>query len=310
MLVDWLSVTIKNLVENNDYDLALNHVKNILGLPYNLPFSDCNGMYGFSKRISFDGINIHYDRDDRLIWLEMSGQGCRNFETYGHGDWLKLFDYVNQDDCNVTRLDIAIDDKEGILNLKKLADDTLKTRYVSRMREYDVRQSSKGITIYHGSPQSDTRIRIYDKALERGYVDGEHWVRFEIQLRRDRCINFIREVLDTGDIGYITTGVINNYLRYVKLDKTRIERCGLAPYWKRFLLHTEKISIFSKVGTEYNLYQLEDYIYRQCGNAIKTLHDIKGSIGFWHELAENRPEDINPKYIELLKQEGIDVNTK
>lgn len=310
MLVDWLSVTFKNLYYNDDVDLALNHVKNILGLPYNLPFSDAKGMYGFSKRIAYDGINIHYDRDDRLIWLEMSGQGCRNFETHGHGDWLKLFDYVNQDDCNVTRLDIAIDDKEGILKLKRLANDTLAGKYVSRMRDYDVRQSSKGITIYHGSPQSDTRIRIYDKAVERGYTDGSHWVRFEIQLRRKRCVNFIKQVLDSNDVGYIAVGVINTYLRYVKLDATRKERCSIVPYWRKFISHTEKISLFAKCGVDYNLYQLEDYVYRQCGNAIKTLYDIKGSIAFWADLAENRPEDINPKYIELLKKEGIDVNTK
>lgn len=302
VLVDWLSVTFKNQVVNNDYDLVLNSIKNILGLPYNLPFQDTKGMYGFAKRIAYDGINIHYDRDDKLIWLEMSGQGCRNFESYGHGDWLKLFDYINQDDCNVTRIDIAIDDKEGILKLKRLANDTLNQKYVSKFEFYDVRQSSKGITIYHGSPQSDVRIRIYDKALERGYDEATHWVRFEIQMRRKRAINYIRAVLNNGDIGYITTGVINSYIRYIKLDNVRKTRCSTVAYWRNFISHTDKISIFSKVGTEYNLHQLEEYVYKQCGNAIDTLYKIKGGVGFWHELRTNKPENINPKYEELISR--------
>ena len=63
-------------------------------------------------------------------------------------------------------------------------------------------------TVYFGSAKSEVRFRIYDKAQERGGL-GYHWVRFEMQLRRERAFNFLVSELVLGerfcgvsDLGY------------------------------------------------------------------------------------------------------------
>lgn len=46
------------------------------------------GAHGYSRRKYFDGVNVFFqpsEANEYKVWLEMSGAGCRTFETYGHG---------------------------------------------------------------------------------------------------------------------------------------------------------------------------------------------------------------------------------
>ena len=106
-----------------------------------LGMSDCNweimrGVQGYVCRYYFEGISIHWagnggsvrfsgtdkEQDIKGAWLEMSGSGCRAFETYGHGDWQKLLDYVvfNAQNITTNRIDIAYDDFIGLLDMNKI----------------------------------------------------------------------------------------------------------------------------------------------------------------------------------------------
>lgn len=68
--------------------------------------------------------------------------------------------------------------------MQQLIDDTDDHNYTCRSQWWLVEYGSEGECIYFGSPKSNTRIRIYNKAAERGYKEGEkHWIRVELQLR-------------------------------------------------------------------------------------------------------------------------------
>ena len=83
ILFDWFSFTSK-------ID-SVSSIISMLGL-YDLPFLDGKGAHGFKYRKYFEGISIHYERDDGLVWLEMSGGGCRAFDTYSKNPvWNDLF---------------------------------------------------------------------------------------------------------------------------------------------------------------------------------------------------------------------------
>lgn len=209
VLIDWLSITTKELDEYG--------VCSLLGMDA-VPWELVKGARGYQDRLYFGGISIHYNgREDMGVWLEMSGQGCRTFESVGTGEFDRLFDFVRKGHGNITRLDVAYDDHTGLLPLDDIVEDTLQGRFVSRSRFWDVNISSVGKSLYHGSPKSDIRIRIYDKAAERHCAEGEHWVRVELQLRDQRALRFIS--LD-GDIGFNFAGVVCNYLRYVIPEET------------------------------------------------------------------------------------------
>ena len=70
---------------------------------------------------------------------------------------------------------------------------------MSRMKYWEVVRSSGGISGQIGSPKSKILVRIYDKAAERGFTDGRHWVRVELQLRDKRAGEFLKIPMRIGE---------------------------------------------------------------------------------------------------------------
>lgn len=296
ILYDWFSMTSK--IDSPQSMISL------LGLE-DLQFVECHGFYGYKDRIYYDGISIHYNgrNDDMGILLEMSGQGCRTFETFStHKSWEKLFDISMQKDYNPTRLDIAYDDKcalddKPILDIKKIAREVKAQRYLSKMRSWEVIYSNKGTSVNIGSKKSDTYIRIYDKAMERGGLD-EHWVRFELQLRRDRVKAFI---INQSPIGIKFKGVLLNYIRFVvpnKNDENK-SRWKTQKWYQDFIGDVEKISIYTKKDIDYNLNHIECYIMRQAGNSIYTYIACMG-LEYFQTKLKKRPTQLNKKQEALI----------
>jgi len=274
----------------------------MLGLE-NVNWQTVKGAHGYLDRLYFDTISIHFNGTEEMgIWLEMMGQGCRAFETYGNGDYEELFAQVfaNSGDMKITRLDVAFDDHDGVIDLNLLCEETRKQNFVTRFSEWQVIEGSKGNAINHGSLKSEVFIRIYDKAKERGKTDGSHWVRCELQLRRDRAMQFARI---TGKIGERYSGVLRNYLRYVQQNESESNksRWSEAEYWTSFLGNAATISIYNKTGVDYNMIHLENFVFKQAGNAIDTYIKIRGIDTFKAELKQ-RGTKPNPKYEEIERQ--------
>lgn len=127
-----------------------------------------------------------------------------------------------------------------------------------------------------------------------------HWVRVEMQLRNDRALAFISR---TDPIGVTFAGVLLNYLRYVEempSDANRW-RWPMKQYWSDLVGAAEKISLYVKPGIEYNIMQLDNYVFGQAANAIDAALQIHGISGFIFHL--NRRETAgNPKYDRLIEQ--------
>ncbi len=292
IIYDWISFTTK--ISSPESIISL------LGLE-NETWEEIRGANGYKDRKYCNKINIHYNGFNEGIWVEMSGQGCRYFEEHSQTTYENLFDFIldNPEEANLTRLDIAYDDHNNYLNIDKVISDTQNQNYISKSTEWEVRLSSKGKSCIIGSPQSDTLIRIYDKAAERGITDGTTWTRVELQLRNDRALSFIKL---PGTIGYNYSGVLHNYLRYlIPTNDTNKSRWKTRQYWNKIINQAEKISIYDKPGTEYNLMDCENYVYKQAGNAITALIKIKGIEKFEAELNET-PRLSNKKYEQLINQ--------
>lgn len=188
IIYDWVSITSK--IHSTDDFIRLLGLKSVT-------WETVKGAHGYHDRLYWSSISIHYNgRDDMGIWLEMSGQGCRAFETFGSGDYAALFEEVldNPEEMNITRLDVAFDDHSGLLDIEKVCKDTEEGLFVGRFNDWQVTHGSGGSSVLHGSRSSEILIRIYDKAAERGFTDGDHWVRVELQLRRERARAFLSEL--------------------------------------------------------------------------------------------------------------------
>ena len=291
VLYDWLSFTSKTLSPDD--------MIGMLGLE-DCPWEIIKGAHGYRDRKYFSSISIHYNgRDDMGVWCELSGQGCRTFESLSSVGWNKLFSRIVQSQAKITRLDVAFDDHTGVLDMAQVVSDTQEQNFVSRSDYWETVLSSKGSTVMIGSPKSKVVIRIYDKARERNCEAGTHWNRVELQLRDDRAIQFTK--IPGLSIGERFSGVLVNYLRYVipDPDDSNRWRWPMAAYWLNMLELLTPISIYSAPGMDYNLDRCKNYVINQAGNAIDALLKIYGQTEFYR-LIENREVRDNPKYSQLV----------
>lgn len=309
-VIDWFSFTTRI------YDL--NYLFAFLGLNDIInSFEPIYGVGFYKSRLYFGGINIYYASDNPsnacTIWIEMSGHGCRTFETYSTIDFVTLFRNIltDTDNYNVTRLDVAYDDFDGVIPLKKLYSQLHSENYVSKFNyvkgEFSIKNPGfKEYTCNIGSPCSDIRFRVYDKASERGYYGeiekGFTWTRWEMQLRDNAADNYMSSVInDNESVGVVFRGVLLNYFRVVDVNKndSNKRRWKTSKWYEKFIGEVEKISLFTPCDSEYNLSKCENYVYRIAGNAVYTLIEIKGIDKFIEELKTNKSE-IKLKYQDLI----------
>lgn len=302
IIIDWVSFTTRLH--------TVSDLVQLLGLT-DVPFEDLTGSKGKKHRYHFGGISIHADDIQNkvltgdYIWLEMSGQGCRTFETHGNGNYNLLFDAaINYpSEIHLTRLDVAFDDMTGVLDINVLCDETRLENYTSLLQKYQSIYSNAGNTVYFGSRLSKTLIRIYDKAMERGYDNKEvHWIRCELQLKDVNALGFVREMKE-APISEVYTGVMRNYLQYRTPSDTDSNkaRWQLRDWWERFLNYSIPLSIWEKPGVIYNLHVCEKYVLSQPVGSIKALIKIYGKEAFV-SMIENAPPSKNPKYRRLISE--------
>ena len=325
-LIDWIT-----FVAHGD---TVDYLKWLLGLDdHKIPWeTSVKFRNGYPVQTYWNGITISYGADDEKyysdpskarhdmgICVNLSGTGCRAFETYGHGDWFRLFSYLFRDtgclasehcqfkSYNITRLDLAYDDHIGLLSMAQLEHDTRERNYVSRAKYSEIICSDiQGMTIQVGSDKSDVKIRIYDKASERGFKD-RHWIRVEMQLRQERSLEAVRQLLDTRHLGLCASGILRNYLTY-RVDSldTHKSRWPIAPYWDKVLMDMEKLSLWVAPGETYNFAKTEHWLVKQYGQAIVVLDQIHDPFYLLERCRSQFPvHDLAPKYQRFLHEAGV-----
>lgn len=329
ILIDWLSITSKTMTPED--------MMKLIGITSGWQLMD-RGVRGYGARYYNGSISIHFGGMQDNVWLEFSGQGCRTFESESvHKDYDVIFDALikPENSMKLTRLDIAYDDFIGVLDMYKIAMDTMpyneepsKRRWKSKLNHTDVHFSTNGTSCYVGSVKSLVLIRFYDKLAERlakmrGREDREkvkesipHWVRCELQLRDDRALEFVKYLMGQDPItkieapltlGQAFRGVMENYLDYGYEVAARGNPNKMVwhrfKYWQDFLQDAEKLSLYRKPGKGYNLERMVNFVQNNAGNAIDAAISILGPTKFF-ELIENRQISQTSKYIDLMRQHG------
>lgn len=305
ILFDWLTFSIKT----DDLDFVME----LIGMK-DCPWEQIDRyMDGYPNRKFFGGVSVMYGATEEMgICVNMSGQGCRTYESYGKNDWTELIRTIyGSDDINITRLDMAFDDHSGLLDIDEIWRATLAREYVSKAKNSRVTISDnqktdiQGKTVEIGSNKSDMLIRIYDKGAERGYDADTHWIRIEMQMRNKIATGFCSGLLD-NETGTQFRGVLHNYLRFVEPSETdsNRNRWPMTEYWEKLIDGVEQIRCWSAPGVDYNMSHLENFVIRQAGNAIDVYLKVCG----WHQLMEqlrNRDVKMSPKYKRILEEYGI-----
>lgn len=77
----------------------------------------------------------------------------------------------------------------------------------------------------------------------------------------------------------------------------------MKPYWQELIQQVERIRLYVKPGIEYNVMQLDHFVFDQAGNAIAAALQIHGAAKFFDRLRE-RSIESNPKYKRLVDLYG------
>lgn len=286
---DWLSFTI-------DYS-GKDIIPTILGDPEIVLKSGLNGYsQGF---ISVWGALVCFspDRPENRIWINLSAKTLANFSKQVESvqDLVFMFsDYRPK----ITRIDIAKDCFNDLLNLDEIEKKIKMGEYSSRYREYKIykkldvleiyskKKDQNGRTFYLGSKLSDSFMRIYDKKAESGSKDYDNWVRVEMQFRRDHAEQIFRKKILVDKTG-------KKIKEGSKITETAVEK---------FISQRNLNSIFLNY-----LKFLDESFYIKNDNDFQTLqkHNKNRWIisKFWTEFLEtNVSEKLEfPKYTKSLE---------
>lgn len=323
-LIDWLTVVF--------HDVSVPYVQALLGMDDpNIPWeTERSFRHGYPCRTWYKNITILWGADDERFYdsdgkksaadkvrhdmgicLDMSGQGCRQFESFPGNDWIKLLqDICDRPKISITRLDLAYDDHIGTLDLHKIALDVRDRNYTSPSKKSMIIWSDdqvndvQGLTVSVGSKSSDVMVRIYDKAAEREFDDDRHWVRCEIQLRHDRCLPAVVQILDQNHVGRVAAGILRNYLMFRTPDTsdTNKSRWPVAVYWDKVLLDMDRVRLWISPGEPYNFSKTELHLIRQYGQALITVEALNGSLGSFLDACKRTYPNLSKKYQSVVDE--------
>ena len=309
VLVDWLTFSVK------EQDPA-KVIREYLGLDPEL-FQDAGyGLLGYNRVLRFSDICVCYEpREndffrDMGVCVSMSGNGCRAFETMSKltqagqdSVFPTLFQLLAADEtANVSRIDIACDDRKGFLNMEEIVEKVQANEINSRMTKrsvivsFDGTQRS-GSTIYLGAPSSDFRVRIYDKALEEG-VDG-HWIRVELVMRHKNAAAFVAQMNSAPSVGKLAAQVVNDKFSFIERDDSNITRCTVCGWWQSFVDELESVRLVARCVIQHSVERIENWIESQVGPSLAV---ILNTLGWPHlfELAHAAAGRLSARQLSLI----------
>ena len=275
--------------------LDIQHIiKDILKLNINYMLHEDYGHYSYTEHYSLGDIFIYTSADEEKgVLLELKGRGCRQFESYLLAQQRSWYDFLMDaliDGGVMKRIDLAVNDHTGILDIPELAEKCRKREYIGKSRSYKYYQSGElikhredekeymGHTLYLGSLKSDVYFCIYEKDYEQ-YVklgtpldEADIINRFEIRLRNERAYYAVRDLLTYYDAEQTAFSIINQYVRFVdeEPDKRKND-WKLNDRWAWFIGDNRQSLKLTTKPEPYTLDRTLRWVQRQVAPTLKML---------------------------------------
>lgn len=270
-------------------------IENILKLKMKVMLHEDYAFYSYEEQYIFGEIAIMVSHElEKGILVEMKGQGCRQFENFLFAQqrtWYDFFLDVLSADGIFKRIDLAINDKAGLLDIPQLTKKCQKEECISVFRNFKnyrsgelIRQQEKadmGNTLYIGSLKSDIYFCLYEKDYEQyirlGIPLEENPVknRFEIRLKNDRALHAVIDLLNHRNVGETTFAIINRYIRFVDKDpdKPRNQWKSNA-HWLNFLGKSQRSLRLTSQPEPYSFDRTLNWLGHQVAPTLKLALQI------------------------------------
>ena len=291
------------------------------------------GDLAYKSGIFCDGICILSDGLPGMgVHTRMMGQACRTFEGRSQFEgWHTFFRRLRRyklpvqlrDEepteayysAKVTRLDIAMDDSSGRLDMERINKAREECTIVSTYRLWRNNEEgslksgkSDGFTITFGKRTGESVLRFYDRAAKMKLPASEGpLIRCELELHDEAAVAFIEQLIDGADLGKLTAGVVRRKMDFK--DGPRPERSGGSEYrawktvrwWDEFLGGVEKMRL-GVAPIVRTLQKGKDWLMRQASALLATVVDT----GDWDLVGQMMIEGRKkrPKWQQRAIDEG------
>lgn len=305
-------------------------IEDILNIRMEYMLEEQYAFYGYSSQYVRGEIVVMTSEDEEKgTLLELKGQGCRFFEGVLEAQgrtWYDFFREAVQERAVWKRIDIAINDRAGILNIPELSEKCRRDECIGWFGTYkDYKSGSMihrrgedtdmmGATLYLGSFQSDVYFCIYEKDYEQFVKNGtpleeaETKNRFEIRLKNERAEYAINDLLEGEDIAGTAFGIINHYVRFVDADEEEERRnWKMNERWSWFVDAEYRDIKLTTKPEPYTLERLKAWICRQVAPSLKVLKELDKKQGT--HLLDGIIEEakLSPQHKKILEQQMVPV---
>ena len=276
-------------------------VEDILRLKLSYMLHEDYGFYSYSEHYCMGDIFILVSgEEEKGVLLELKGRGCRQFKNYllaQERSWYEFFMEALAEGGVMKRLDLAINDRAGILNIPSLTEKCRNEECISVFRSFKnyrsgelVRKDEKecmGNTLYIGSLQSEVYFCIYEKDYEQykkndiPIEEAEVKNRFEIRLKNERAYYAIRDLMFYDNPESTAFKIINRYIRFVDKEagKPRSD-WKLNEEWAWFIGENRESMKLTTKPEPYSFRRTLNWLSRQVAPTLKMamkLDEIKNT---------------------------------
>ncbi|MDU4912896.1 MAG: MobT family relaxase [Clostridium baratii] len=303
-------------------------VNEILKLKLEYMIHEDYGFYSYSEHYVIGNIFVLVSQDiEKGVLIELKGQGCRQFENFllaQHRSWYDFLLDALLAGGVMKRMDLAINDMTGILDIKELTNKCNNEECISVFRSFKsyrsgelVRKNEKigmGNTLYIGSLKSEVYFCIYEKDYEQ-YIkldipinEAKIKNRFEIRLKNERAYHAAVDLLANRDAEKTAFSIINRYIRFVdkNKDKNRSE-WKINEHWNYFIGEGREKLKLTTSPEPYNIYKTLNWLSRQVAPTLKMIKRLDGLNNT--TLIEDliRHAELTDRHKKIIHQNSVNV---
>ena len=329
---DWVSLTFPDLTSKQV-------IKDVLSIQPDLFLERPTSQNFYTREMAFAGEKNIYIQDFAPIknpetqaieqkygtTLYLTGKGTRLFEKAlleQNITWHDFLQKARQYRGHLTRLDIAINDKWGLLDMNDLVKAVQEKRFWSKSKSYAVHGNvDDGWTVNFG--KSPFVIRAYDKRKEQASkgFDTDIQNRVELELHQDKAEYVIDEWLNQDNnktLTEITFDILYTYLwftdkpikeKLLKADKVREtieDSVEPMPAWSLLTALGHKMK-FIRQPKEQSVERIEKWVLE---SVVPSLAVLKKT-GHWAEVIEAmNSAELSSEQQKLVKTTMINAITQ
>jgi len=313
--LDWLAFTIPNgTVEDTTQAVGGGWIKVEHGFRgYPVCWVTKYGRQGVGKL----GTGAH--RNGKEIHVDLSGGIVSNWDE---ATILRVLSWIFAHGGHITRMDVALDDRQATVAVDTVRQAFDAGQAVTRSQKFQAVKSSsnkdggsRGETLYFGSRQSQTMLRVYDKRLELLQRHDEraqdYGVRWELEFKEDRAQACAKALvhLPAEDWREFIVGVLRSYVDFRETTREAKPyekyRAPLLAWWERLTEGFKKCRLVVEKIRK-GLDDLCQWLGQAVSASLAVAYCKRGEASL-HELIYTGTKKWRTKHYALLDEDRLQV---